>query len=173
MAGTSSRGNPAMGDVVRSVAVLGLIVLGIFLVGKLVTVTPDNPTSAVDYRDAARSATDAVSFPVLAPPALPEGWRATSARLDDGKVWALGVVTADDDFVGLHQGTDREDLLDRYGRGTARGDVTIDGDSWQERRGSKGETVLVRQVGGSTAIVTGTAPRATVLDFVASLDASR
>lgn len=168
MAGTSSRGNPAMGDVVRSVLVLGAVVLLIFGIGQLVTVTPDEPTSSVDYRDAVGAARDALGPEVLAPDRLPKGWRATSARVR-GQVWSLGVVTRDDEFVGLYQGRERKDLLDRYARGDGRGTVDLDGVRWSERRSPKDETILVRTVDGSTVVVSGTAPRREVLDYASSL----
>ena len=42
MSGTgSSRGNPSMGDIFRSIAVLGGIILTLFVVGRIVTITPD------------------------------------------------------------------------------------------------------------------------------------
>ncbi len=168
MAGTSSRGNPAMGDVVRSVVVLGLVVLGLFGIGKLVTVTPDTPTRSVDYRGAVDSARDALGHDVLAPDRLPDGWRATSARVR-ADAWTLGVVTPDDEFVGLYQGRDRKNLLERYAHGVGRGAVELDGVRWAERRGDRDETILTRTVDGSVAIVSGTAPRREVLDYASSL----
>ncbi|RYJ01601.1 MAG: DUF4245 family protein [Actinomycetales bacterium] len=139
MAGTSSRGNPSMADVVRSVVVLGLLILGLWVIGRLVTVTPDEPTSTVDYAAAAQQVADAVPYAVLSPPTLPDGWRATSARLEDGR-WHLGVVTKSDDYVGLEQEEKSADsLVKQFAKGSkAGGDVTIADSSWTERTSSDG-----------------------------------
>ena len=171
MAGTSSRGNPRLGDIVRTVAVMGGLVLLLWGFGQLFTVTPDEPTRTVDYAAAARGAQDVVPYDLLAPRSLPAGWRATSARFERPTGWHLGVVTDDDEYVGLEQ--DRvpaDELVERFAEGSSEvGPVTVAGRGWTERRGARGAVVLVRSEGGTTTLVTGDTDRATVLDYVASL----
>ena len=134
-----------MADVVRSVAVLGLIVLAIWGFGRFFTSTPKDPTTSVDYAQAARQVADAVSFEVVAPPVLPQGWRATSARLDDDR-WHLGVVTSDDQYVGLEQAEQpATGLLKSFAPGgRAVGTVTIAGQEWSERTAADGDITFVR-----------------------------
>ena len=170
MAGTSSRGNPSMADVVRSVLVLGLIILGLWVVGRLVTVTPDEPTPSVDYAQAAQQVADAVPYAVLSPPSLPNGWRATSARLDEGR-WHLGVVTDGDDYVGLEQEqTDAASLVKDVAPGSKPGgEVTIAGSPWTERTASDGDITYVRTEGRLTTLVTGSVPKTELKDYIASL----
>ncbi|KQY58560.1 hypothetical protein ASD11_02550 [Aeromicrobium sp. Root495] len=159
-----------MADVVRSVVVLGLIILALWVVGRLVTVTPDEPTSSVDYAQAAQQVADAVPYAVLSPPQLPDGWRATSARLTQGR-WHLGVVTDDDEYVGLEQDQkSAATLVRQFAKGSkAAGQVDIAGSSWTERTASDGDVTYVRTEGELTTLVTGSVGRAELKDYVASL----
>lgn len=161
-----------MADVVRSVAVLGLIVLAIWGFGRFFTSTPKEPTSSVDYAQAARQVADAgaVPFEVLAPPVLPQGWRATSARLDDDR-WHLGLVTSDDQYVGLEQAQQpAAALLPSFAPGSKPvGTATIAGQEWSERRASDGDITFVRTADGLTTLVTGSVRRAELEAYVASL----
>lgn len=159
-----------MADVVRSVLVLGLIILGLWVIGRLVTVTPDEPTTTVDYAQAAQQVADAVPYAVLSPAALPEGWRATSARLD-GARWHLGVVTDGDDYVGLEQQEKSAAILvKQFAEGSkAGGEVSIGGSTWTERTASDGDITYVRTEGKLTTLVTGSVSKATLKDYVASL----
>lgn len=110
---SSSRGNPRMGDIIRSVLVLGAIVLAVWGFGQMFTVTPDRSSPGVDYRFAAEGARDALDYPVLAPVALPKDGRASFARVAQGD-WEMGVVTADDEFIGLYESTDKAALFERF-----------------------------------------------------------
>ena len=54
---------------------------------------------------------------VVHPRSLPPGWRATSISFDSGAPpqWRIGMLTDDDEFVGVVQDQDDvDDLLDRY-----------------------------------------------------------
>jgi len=88
----------------RTTAVMGALLLGVVLVGQLVTVTPDRPETRVDLADAVTGAKATATFDVIAPPVLPDGWIATSARFTPD-AWHLGVLTADDKYIGLEQTT--------------------------------------------------------------------
>lgn len=169
-----SRGVPAMGDVVRSVLVLGGIVLAIFLFGRLFTQTPDNPTAEVDWRGAASGVEVRAGFVPLVPTELPEGWRATRAELIDDR-WQLNVVTELDEYVGLTQRTGAAEELpklvqDRAEGSEAAGEVQLSGATWQVFTGPEGETTLGRAVETEIVVVTSSAERTVVEDYVASLE---
>ena len=173
MSGTSSRGNPSLGDVARSVAVLGAIVLVLFGIGQLVTVTPDDPAPTVDYETAAESSRTIADFDLLAPTSLPEGWRATSVRYRTGS-WHLGVLTDDDEYIGLEQvrgSTGR--AIGRFAKGSrAAGEVTIADATWSRRIGPDDDITYVRPDGNMAVLVTGSAPRDDVERYISSLSAS-
>ncbi len=169
----SSRGNPSMGDVVRSVAVLAVIVLALWGFGQLFTNTPDRTVKPIDYVQTVSSARPAAEFELLAPSTLPKGWVATSARFTPTS-WHLGVVTEDDKYVGLEQAKIAEkQLVAKYAKDSkAAGTVRIDGEVWDLRKGPDGEVIFVRRADGVTTLVTGETTRAEVETYVASLSAS-
>jgi hypothetical protein len=168
----STRGNPSMGDILRSMFVIALIVLGLWAVGRLFTSSPDSSVTAIDYAQIVSQARPAADFALAAPATLPPGWKATSARYEPDS-WHLGVLTDDEDYIGLEQvkvGVDR--AVDRFAEGSkAAGDARIAGAAWTVRTGPKDDITFVRREAGLTTLVTGNAPRAVVEDYVASLSA--
>jgi len=174
MSGTgSSRGNPSMGDIARSVAVLGAIVLTLFALGRFLTVTPDEPARTVDYRAAVESSRTVAEFELLAPESLPEGWRATSVRFEPNS-WHLGVLTDENDYVGLEQvEADVERAVERFApESTSSGDTVISGETWSRHTGPRDDLTYVRREGDMTILVTGTATRVVMERYISSLSAS-
>jgi hypothetical protein len=171
MSGTSR--SSSSGDIARSIAVIGLILVALFGIGRLVTVEPDHPTTPVDYRSAAESSRTVADFDLLAPTSLPEGWHATSVRFDKG-AWHLGVLTADKEYVGLEQVREPERrTVERFApRSTSDGAAEIEGTTWSRRSGPDGDSTYVRRDGDMTVLVTGSAPRAQIERYVASLSSS-
>ena len=168
----SSRGNPSMGDIVRSVFVIGLIILGLWLFGRLLF-TDDEPVSlpAVDYRTTVDQARPAASYPLLAPEALPKGWRATSARFTP-TTWHLGIQsTGDEDYIGLEQvPVSVTRAVERFAEGSVEaGETTIAGETWSVRSGPKGRWTFARSDGDVTTLVNGTTSKAFLARYVASL----
>jgi hypothetical protein len=170
---SSSRGNPSMGDILRSVGVLVLLILAIWGFSKLFTTKPDSPTPTVDYASTVKSARPAADFPLLAPPSLPAGWKATSVRFNPN-AWHLGVLTNDGDYIGLEQAKISVDrAVDEFAEGSkTAGRVRIGSQTWERRVGPKDAITFVRVEGGLTTLVTGDAPRKTVEAYVSSLSAS-
>lgn len=161
-------------DVVRSIVVVLLLIGAVALYQNLLTDDPDDPTPPVDYQTAVTAARADSGYPVLAPTGLPDGWEATNVRYTPGNEWAwhLGVVTADEEYVGLEQARiDPDSLIEIAAEGTeATGTTEIDGVVWQVRTDeSRGETTLVRQQQGVTTLVTGSASQETLEDYVRSL----
>ena len=172
MAGSSSRGNPSLGDILRSVVAMGGIILAIWLVGRLFTVVPEEaPVDTVDYQSVVPAAERETGFDVQAPASLPDGWRATSARVRDG-AWFLGVLTDDDqDFVGLTQVPgDEEDVVEDEAEGARRdGTVDLGGDTWTRWTAGGDGLVYSRQVDGTTVVVESRVDRDVLEAYVASL----
>lgn len=175
MAG-SSRGNPKLGDILRSVGVLGAVLLLVwaatqFLFGS----TPDTPdVPAVDYAAVMPGAERETGADLLAPTSLPEGWKVTSSRVRGG-VWSLGALTDDLRFIGLTQAPEsEEDAVDEYAEGSERdGDVQIGGETWTRWTSPGDETTYSREVAGpeerTTAVVTSDVDRETLERYLASL----
>lgn len=168
----SPRGNPAMGDIVRSVAVIGLIIVALYGFGKLFTQDTDGP-KAIDYATIVRQARPAADFELLAPSSLPKGWKATTARYEPNS-WHLGVLTDDEDYIGLEQvkvSVDR--AVDKFADGSkVDGTADVGGQTWTVRKGPEDRTAYVRREAGLTTLVVGTASRAVIEDYISSLSAS-
>lgn len=169
----STRGNPAVGDIVRSMVVIAAILLGLYGFGQLYTETPENTVKTIDYVSVVEEARPAASFPLAAPATLPKGWRATSARFQTSG-WHLGVLTDDDDYVGLEQlrsSTDR--AIDRFADGSRSDDTAeVAGKTWSVRTGPDGRVTYLRNEDGLTTLVNSTASRSVVEDYIVSLSTS-
>lgn len=159
-----------MGDIIRSVLVLGLIILALWGLGKFFTRTPDDPVKAIDYATVVSQARPAADFALVAPDSLPSGWKATSARFEPNS-WQLGVLTDDEEYIGLFQvkvGIDR--AVDRFADGSKdAGSAEIAGEAWTVRKGPKDRLTYVRREGGLTTLINGTASRSVIEDYVSSL----
>ncbi len=172
----SSRGNPDIGDIVRSVAVIGVILLGLWGIGRFFTQTPENPVSAVDYQTTLQQVRSTTDIPVLAPATLPEGWRATSARFepgsaDDDGAWHLGVITDDEEYLGLEQSSlSVERAAERWAEDSEEaGSAQVAGQVWAVRAGPLDRTTYVTREGDRTTLVTGTGTPEEIESYITSL----
>lgn len=168
----SSRGNPALGDILRSVLVMGLIILALWGFGQFFTRTPDQPTRSIDYAKTVRDVRAAADYPVLAPPSLPDGWRATSARYNRGNQgWHLGVLSDDDEYVGLEQSKDtvKESLDDFAPGGEGAGSAQVAGTVWQVSVSEDDRLTYVSEKDGVTTLVTTSGDQALLEAYVESL----
>ena len=149
---------------------MGALLLGAFGVGQLVTVTPDRPERRVDLSDAVTGAETAATFEVIAPKSLPKDWIATSARFGP-EAWHLGVLTADDKYIGLEQTTTsvKGIVHDFAPKSRATGTVQLAGNAWQVRTESDGDQIYVRDFGETSVLVIGSAQRAELESYVSSL----
>lgn len=169
----SSRGNPAIGDILRSMLVIAVIILALYGLGQLFTSKPKTVVDTIDYATVVAQARPAATFPLAAPASLPEGWRATSARFQpDG--WHLGVLTDDDQYVGLEQlkiSVDR--AVDRFAQdSTADGTAVVAGQTWTVRNGPKGRWTYVRSEDGLTTLLNTSASRPVLERYITSLSTS-
>ncbi|MDN5852557.1 MAG: DUF4245 domain-containing protein [Actinomycetia bacterium] len=171
---THDRRNPALGDMLRSVLVLGAIVA--LFVGATALMRDDPPEAGADieYAEIASEASSAVPYPLLAPTSLPDGWRANSARVVPGEPpsWHLGMLTAGDDYVGIEQAkASVRAMVAKHAEGTRpAGSADLGGQTWKVRAGGDGETTFVRHQGGVTTLVTGDAPREQIERYIESLE---
>lgn len=158
------RANQSTTNLLLSIGASLLIVL--FLI--VVTVREDPTPESVDYVATAEQAEAGLGQPVVAPE-LPEGWYANRADLGgDGEVqeWYVGLITAEQRFIGVLQGFDAnptwldDALRGPNGEGEA---VEIGGREWRafDRRevdeiGNRAYA-LVTEAEGSTVVLYGTA----------------
>jgi hypothetical protein len=171
----SARGSRSgtFGDALRTTAIMGALLLGLFAVGQLVTVTPDRPERRVDLADAVAGARRTATFEVIAPKTLPEGWIANSTR-SGPDAWHLGVLTPEDKYIGLEQSTSSvKGMVDDFApESRAAGTVRLKGEAWQVRTESDGDWIYVRDVGATSVLVIGSARRVELERYVSSLSAS-
>ncbi len=159
-----------MGDVVRSVAVLGAIVLAIWFAAQIFTVTPDRPMQGENLEQSVAAARPAVTgFDLSAPDELPEGWIVTSTR-PEPDAWALNVLTADDEYIGLQQAlAPVEDLFEeREATYESTGTTEIGGEEWTTWESGR-DVAYSRTDDDVATLVVGEAPREQVEAYVASL----
>ncbi len=165
--------NASLGDMLRSIFVIGLVILALAGLGVWFQVRPDSKLEAVDYATAAKAARGVSGFPIYTPSSLPKGWKATTVNYDAGAkgAWHLGVITDDDKYIGLEQtGAGVLRALEDFSPDTKpKGTTTAGGFTWQLRESSKGETTLLREDKDITILLTGTAKRAVIEDYAATL----
>lgn len=170
-----NRGNPSLGDIIRTTAVMGALILALAGIAWWFSIEPTQTERSVDYESALVSARRDAAFELLAPRSLPEGWYANSVRYEPGVKgrWHLGIITETDAYIGLEQTpVSIRRTVEEYAPETeAKGNVTAGGFEWRLRQSPKGETSLVRRTDGITVLVTGTATRAVIEKYAASLSA--
>ena len=164
-----SRGR-TFGDALRTTAILGVLLIGAFAIGQLVTVTPDRPERRVELADAIAGAQSSAAFDVIAPPSLPKGWIANSARFGPD-AWHLGVLTDEDKYIGLEQATiSAMGIVDDFAPKSRHvGEVRLNGNAWQVRTESDGDRIYVRDFGETSVLVMGSARRSELERYVLSL----
>jgi hypothetical protein len=170
----SSRGNPALGDIVRSVLVLAMAVLAVVWIGGGLGSDPVVEPEPIDVRAVARQASDTATYPLLVPSRLPQGWRATQARWDPaGQQWHLGWLTENDAYVGLEQArrVSVGELVETFAEsGEPDGEVDVGGVPWRVYVDTPNDrTALLRSDQGVTTMVLGSPPRATLVSFADTL----
>lgn len=173
--GRTTRGNPSMGDILRSVALLAVALLVVVEVGGWFRQDTVVEPETVDYQAVSRQAAGEASYPLLVPPALPAGWQATQARWDaTAQHWHLGLLTEDDVYVGVEQmrSATVDDLVDTYLEGgEPDGEIAVGGAPWRVYVDAASErTALLTTSAGVTTMVIGGQPRAVLGSFADSLE---
>lgn len=168
------RRNPRLADMARSIVVIAVILLGFALVGRFFSSEPGRGERAVDYKKPLSQAAPVSDFPLLAPTELPAGWIATSVTYDPGPSgrWHIGVLTADDEYVGLEQTPEPIDAtIEAFSPDTEpAGTAQAAGLGWELRTNGDEETTFIRREDDVTVLVTGTAPRDDIETFMETLE---
>jgi len=149
--------------------VLVLAVVGYYSYQNLTHDQPDVKPVAVDYRATVRTVQEAGAT-VAYPRSLPKGWIVRDSNSmyvpGDRPVWQLPMLTADGEFVGIHQtNAPLDDLLDSdVPQGARRGeDVRIpsglDGvTTWSSWSDGSRDHAFAATLGDDTLLVYGSAP---------------
>jgi hypothetical protein len=183
VARASSR-TASTGDMVRSLLVL---LIPVIVITYFFTRTPAEPTiRPVDWTPVLAQARDQAPFPVLAPRAVPESWRATQVTWvrvgrpylngdpSPRNQWQLGFLDAGDTFLELVQGDlePRALVEDKTREGLPDGTSDVAGATW-ERRISEDERTRSLVLGGDavTTIVVGDLPYEELESFASTLTA--
>jgi hypothetical protein len=170
---TSRRRPGGAGDIVRSMLLVLAVVAGLVL---LVPRPEQVSQPSVDVAAAAAAGASQAGFPLSVPQGLPEGWQATSARLQRGTdgvtTWHVGYVTPSGHYAGFEQAgvptSEWEDTQVTDGR--PNGTVRVAGQDWIVRsRTDRGITSWVLRGPDRTTIVTGTAGPAELSQLAGSL----
>ena len=157
-------------DALRTIGVLGALLIASFFVGKFFTVHPDRPASVVPLADAVAGARAIAKFDVIAPKQLPAGADATSARFTPG-AWHLGVLTKDKNYLGLEQAPAEPATMvhDFAPKSRAAGSAKVGGRTWTTRTESDGDRIYIRDFGDTSVLVISSASRADTERYVSSL----
>lgn len=141
----------------------------LLLVIAVMVITPNRDREllpTVDYSAQLWAMRSGAPYPVYAPEGLPARWRATSSRVSglDGNgpaAWHLGMVTPSEQYAALEQ-SDEKPVSEYLWRMTNSrkpvGSQQVAGQTWRQYfRQDKHQRSLVRELPGSTLVVTGTA----------------
>jgi Protein of unknown function (DUF4245) len=156
----SARYQRSSGGMVGALLVLLVLILAYLGLQALTGNRHPDPVHAVAYSQDVPAARKAADFPLLAPPELPRGWRATTVSFapPPDSHWHLGVLTAADRYVGLEQGHDSVRSMVRayVDEAAERGrPVDVEGSTWASYTDSGGDLALVRRSRGTTTLVVG------------------
>ncbi|MEU3406681.1 DUF4245 domain-containing protein [Streptomyces sp. NPDC006670] len=152
------KGKQTVWDMVRSLAVIGVVVAGIYMF--IPHDDKADPTRTVDYRVETLTARRAAPYPVAAPVGLPEQWRATSVTFErkNANAWHLGFLDPQQQYVAIEQSTDasQKNLAKLTQKAAPTGRTQQVGDRAWERWDGEKYDALVRQDQGYVTVVTGT-----------------
>jgi hypothetical protein len=153
---------------VNNLAYSVLVCVGLVLIIALAVPRADTSLVAeVDYGAVAAEA-QASSEHTLANPDLPGSWSANRAEADKAggvSSWNLGLLTPENEFIGVTQGFDANEtwLAQQLRQSAASSTITVDGVEWtvydNRSRDDVGnvEYALTTEAGASTFILFGTA----------------
>ncbi|MFI5757306.1 DUF4245 domain-containing protein [Streptomyces sp. NPDC051569] len=169
------RGRQTVRDMFLSMAVIGLVVGGIYIF--IPHDENGDPVQAVDYRVELVTARRAAPYPVAAPAGLPENWKPTSVSYErrNENAWHLGYLDPDGQYIAVEQSSaPAAKYVPEVSQQAADTGETqrIAGEDWQRWEGPKYDA-LVRTAGGATTVVTGTASYERLAEMVAALKAER
>ncbi|MGW7002643.1 DUF4245 domain-containing protein [Streptomyces sp. NPDC054933] len=165
------RGKQTVRDMVLSIAVIGVLVAGIYV---FVPHTEGDPVKTVSYEVELGQARRVAPYPVAAPEGLSSHWRATSVTYDGSdpknSQWHLGFIDPQNQYVAVEQsnGDPQQFISDKTQSSQQDGSQSVAGQTWDRYDGGR-YRALVRQKGSVTTMVTGTAPYDQLAELAAAL----
>lgn len=174
MSQQTARSQRSVGGMVGATLLIVALVLGYAGIRAL-SDRPSTRVQTVDYARVLPAARTAAGFDLLAPEALPKGWRATTVRFvkEPGSHWHLGVLTDKGRYVGLEQANRSvRSMVSAYVDEAATRDSPVDvaGRRWATYTDSGGDVALARRDGRTTTLVVGhEVPRSDLVSYTASL----
>lgn len=168
------RGKQTVRDMVLSIAVIGVLVAGIYV---FVPHSGGDPVKTVSYQVELGQARRAAPYPVAAPEGLSSQWRATSVTYDGSdpknSQWHLGFIDPENQYVAVEQtnGDPQAFISDKTQSSQQNGSQKVAGQTWQRYDGGR-YRALVRKNGGATTAVLGTAPYDQLAQMAAALRTS-
>jgi Protein of unknown function (DUF4245) len=167
------RGTEVIADMLRSLAVVGVVIVPLWL---LIPHHTQQHVTVIDYSTALRQAERVSSQQVVAPSGLPATWRATSVSLSGGDpnpvVFHLGFVTPAGDYAALEESNGpRSGYLTTLLGKTPKAlpDVPVGAVAWRSLRDTNGRVALVSPSTPMTVVVTGTARLSELTTLAASV----
>lgn len=147
------RGRETVGDMVRSLGLVMLIVVPVWFLAQ----PPDSDKATVRAQDTVRPIADlqrqAPGIPV--PGALPDGWVANAVAADQDGL-RIGWNTPTTHYLEYAASLGDPAFLPTItGNGTQVGTVEVDGVTWEQYQNEDDATTLVRKVDGRTIAVGG------------------
>ena len=159
-----SRGRESVGDMVRSLGLVMLIVIPIWFLAQ----PPDTDEQAIRVvdptADIAMLLSAAPGVPV--PSALPPGWQPTSSTLDPQDL-RIGLVTPSGEYAEYAASARPEFLTEITGGGEEVGTLPVAGQTWRQFDDGDEHTTLVRVAGGRTVAVGGVRETTTLAELEA------
>lgn len=164
------------GGLIGSMLVILVGVAAFVLFRELTREVPDAQAEPIEWRPAVMYAAE-TGTPVVHPRDLDPDWVVTSAEFRAGEsvLWGMGMLTGDEEFVGLRQeDEDVRTLLDTYVDENAeeqepvRLDSELDGE-WRTFTDAGGDTAYVLERESDVVMVYGSASAEVLDGFVAQL----
>ena len=165
-----SRGRESVGDMVRSLGLVMLIVVPIWYLAQ----PPDSDEQAIRVvdpsKDIATLLQDAPGVPV--PRDLPEGWRPTSSTLQPQDL-RIGMVTPAGEYAEYASSARPEFVTEITASAPEVGTVPVGGQTWRLHDDGEGVTTLVRTAGGRAVAVGGLRETTTLEELLVLAEATR
>lgn len=166
------------GGLIGSIIVVVAVVIAFVIFRDFFSKDLNVEQSPVDYLEAVGAA-QGVGQQVAYPTSLPAGWRATSVDYDptDGLTWGIGILTDDDQFVGIRQEDGPvADLLTTYvdENPVAGKDVEVPSaiaSTWQTWTDTGGDQAYAADLADQTVLVYGSASTADQRELLGLLSA--
>ena len=167
------RGTELISDMLRSLAVVGVVIVPLWL---LIPHHTKQKVTVVDYSTALSQARRLTTQHLVAPAGLPTTWRPSNVTTSGGNgkpvVFHLGYVTPTNQYASLEESDGAQSAFVQTllgGKPVGLPDVTIGGNAWRSVRGADGRLALIRPAAPVTVVVKGTADVAELRTLAESL----